>query len=321
MRYVNIPQTGLRVSQICLGSTDMGLRLTADDSFALMDEFVALGGNFIDTAHVYSNWVPGTLSRSEKTIGQWLAARNNRDQVTIGTKGAHPALETPHVSRLSPAEVATDISESLDYLQTDVIDLYWLHRDDASIPVGEIVDMMNEQIDAGKISHYGASNWTIARIQAAQDYAARVGKQGFVANQPMWSLAAPNMDTHPDKTLVAMDDEGLAFHRRTGMAAIAYTSQARGFFTKLDAGAEIPERDLFIYDNPANRARLDRVRALARQYGVQINDIALAYILSQPFPAVAVIGPKHVDHLRSSMNAAEITLTPTELTYLEGADS
>src|SRR5215467_4718468 len=118
MRYVAVPNTDLRVSHICLGSTGIGAEISVPDSFALLDEFVRLGGNFIDTAHVYSDWIPGTKSTSEKTIGQWLKARGIRDQLNIGTKGAHPELTTMHISRLSSADIVQDLAESLDYLQT-----------------------------------------------------------------------------------------------------------------------------------------------------------------------------------------------------------
>jgi aryl-alcohol dehydrogenase-like predicted oxidoreductase len=319
MRYVVIPNTDLRVSQVCLGSTDFGSVIPAPDAFALLDEFVALGGNFVDTAHVYANWLPGPRSISEKTIGQWLRARGVRDQIVVGTKGAHPDMATMHVSRLSRAEIVQDLSESLDHLQTDTIDLYWLHRDDPAIPVGEIVDILNEQIEAGKIRYVGVSNWSIPRIQAALDYAQRSGKQAFVANQPMWSLAAPNMAKHPDKTIIAMDQDGIDFHRRTGMAVLAYSSQAHGFFSKLDAKGwdGVPKGDLTLFDNATNWKRLERIRELTQRYGVAINDVVLAYLLCQPFPTIPIIGSKRIEQLRSSLKAFEVPLTPDDVAYLE----
>jgi aryl-alcohol dehydrogenase-like predicted oxidoreductase len=321
MRYVVIPNTALRVSQICLGSTDIGSVIPTAESFALLDEFIALGGNFIDTALVYADWIPGPRSTSEKAIGQWLKARGLRNQITIATKGGHPQLSTMHISRLSHAEITHDLAESLDHLQTDTIDLYWLHRDDPTIPVGEIVDILNEQVAAGKIRYFGASNWSIARIQAAIKYAARSGKQAFVANQPLWSLAAPNMDVHPDQTLVAMDQAGLEYHRRTGMAVIPYSSQAHGFFSKLAASgrAGVSQTDLTIFDNETNWKRLECIRELAHRYEVPINDIVLAYLISQPFPTIPIVGSKRIDQLHSSIKALDLTLTPGDLVFLETA--
>jgi aryl-alcohol dehydrogenase-like predicted oxidoreductase len=321
MKYVVIPNTDLRVSQLCLGSTDIGAAIPVPESFALMDEFVALGGNFIDTAHVYSNWIPGTKSTSEKTIGRWLQERGNRDQLVISTKGAHPEIASMHTSRLSRAEIEQDLNESLEFLQTDRIDIYWLHRDDPAVPVSDIVDILNEQGAAGKIRYLGASNWTVERIQAAADYAASKGLHSFVANQPLWSLAQPNMDVHPDQTLVAMDQAGLDFHRRTGMAVLPYSSQAHGYFTKMDRGDhdKIARNDQVVFENETNMKRLARVQELARKYKAQINDIVLAYLHSQPFVTIPLIGSKRIDQLRSSVNALELTLTSDELAYLESA--
>ncbi len=319
MKYVQIPGTELHVSQLCLGTAEIGAQLSIPDALLLLDEYVRLGGSFIDTAHVYSDWIRGTKSTSEKTIGQWLKANGVRNQVMIGTKGGHPALSSMHVSRLSRAEIELDLAESREYLQTDVIDLYWLHRDDPAIPVAEIIDILNEQVAAGRIRCFGASNWTVARIRAANEYALRQRVQGFAANQPMWSLAAVNADALPDKTTVAMDADTLDYHRRTGLTAIPFSSQAHGFFDKLHnlGHSGVPSSDLRVYGSPANTARLARVEALAQKYSVSVNDIALAYLLSQPFVTIPIIGCKRVEHLRESMSAIELRLTPEELDYLE----
>src|SRR5258707_9989999 len=288
-------------------------------AFDLLDEFVALGGNFIDTAHVYSNWIPGEKSRSEKTIGEWLKDRGNRTEIVLATKGAHPDLATMHISRLSPADIAHDVAESLEFFQTDSIDLYWLHRDDTAIPISDILEPLNEQVAAGKIRYFGCSNWKVSRIQAAVDYAANKNIQGFAANQPMWSLAPPNLDQLSDKTLVAMDSDATAFHGRTGMAVIPYTSQAQGFFTKLAASgrAGLSESVSKVYYNETNVRRLERAQTLAKRYGVSLNDVVLAYLLYQPFTTIPVVGCKTLDQLHSSLKAADLKLTVEEVQYLE----
>src|SRR4051794_14508954 len=114
MKYVSIPNTDLRVSQICLGSAEFGATLTQKDAFSLLDAFVAEGGNFIDTAHVYSDWIPNTKSTSEKFIGEWFRKSGMRDDVMIATKGAHPLLTSMNVSRLSQADIELDVHESLE---------------------------------------------------------------------------------------------------------------------------------------------------------------------------------------------------------------
>jgi aryl-alcohol dehydrogenase-like predicted oxidoreductase len=321
MKYVRIPGTDLSVSPICLGSTDLGSGLKPPDAFRLLDEFVAMGGNFIDTAHIYADWLPGPKSVSEKTIGQWLRTTGNRDQIVIGTKGGHPDFATMHISRLSPAEITCDVNESLEYLQSDYIDIYWLHRDDRTIPVSEIIDALVGHVQAGEIRYLGCSNWTITRLREALDYSASKGIPSFVANQPMWSLAAPNMDRLPDKTLVAMDEEGMAFHRQTGMAAIPYSSQAKGFFTKVEsAGLDAtPDTDRRVYYTETNMRRFKQAQALAKKYRAPVNDIALAYLLCQPFATIPIVGCKRLDHLRASLKALDLTLTSQEVETLETA--
>ncbi|MEO8606238.1 MAG: aldo/keto reductase [Chloroflexota bacterium] len=319
MKTILIPNTDLRVSRLSLGTAQFGARLTPADARALLDAYVILDGNFIDTASVYCDWIPGTKSASEKIIGAWLKENGLRDQLVIATKGAHPELSSMTVSRLSPAAISHDVHASLENLGTDPIDLYWLHRDDRAIPVGEIIDPLNDQVKAGHVRYFGASNWKADRIQAANDYAAQHGLHGFVADQPQWSLAVVNADQLPDQTTTQMDQAALDFHRRTGFPAVAYSSQAHGYFSKLDADQPVSANDRRDYDNEVNPRRLKVIQALARQHNASINDIVLAYVLSQTFPTVAVIGPSRVDQLHSSVTALNVTLSSAEITALESA--
>ncbi|MEZ4708392.1 MAG: aldo/keto reductase [Caldilineaceae bacterium] len=320
MNYWTIPGASLRASQLCLGAGGLGSRLTQDASFALLDAFADGGGTFLDTAHVYANWrtdLPKSIS--EKTIGQWMRARDNRAQMVVGTKGAHPDLSTMHISRLSPAEIVQDLNESLTHLQTDYIDLYWLHRDDPTRGVADIVETLNAQMRLGKIRAFGCSNWAPARIQAAQDYAAAHNIHGFAANQPMWSLAQPNAAAFGMPGLAAMDGETWALHKALNLAAVPYTSQARGFFSKLalwgvDGLAEAERKS---YLNEVNLRRFERIQKLAAEHNAEPSQIALAYLLAQPFPTFPVIGCRTIAQLTDSMAALAVSLTPAELVWLE----
>ncbi|MCM3628478.1 aldo/keto reductase [Paenibacillus glycanilyticus] len=178
-----------------------------------MDAYVASGGNMIDTAEVYANWLPGTQSISECTIGNWMKSRGNRNNLIVTTKGAHPRLPTMEISRMSREEITEDVDGSLRRLQVDTIDLYWLHRDDRNRHAGEILDTLNNLVKEGKIRYFGCSNWTANRIQEAQLYAESHGLQSFSANQPMWSLASVDPSAMEDRTLVVMDEELLHLHR------------------------------------------------------------------------------------------------------------
>lgn len=316
MKTLNIPGTDLSPSQICLGTSEFNARIPADEAYALLDAFIENGGNFLDTAHVYADWIPGTKSSSEKFLGQWLRQTGLRRQIVLATKGAHPFLATMNTPRMSPAEIAADLNESLEYLQTDTIDLYWLHRDDPSRPVGEILEALNEHVRAGRIRCFGCSNWRISRIQEVLDYAKAHGLQGFVANQPMWSLAVPNLAEWPDQTIVALDDEGVAFHKRTQMALIPFSSQARGFFTKLAAGKTLADSERRLYHNEANLRRLERATTLAKRYAVSVTEIVLSYALSQPFPVFPIVGCRTIEQLNDSLKAANLTLTAEDVAYL-----
>lgn len=314
MRKINIPGTTLTVSVICLGTGSMGSAINRQDSFDMLDAFVEHGGNFLDTAKVYADWLPIERSSSEKTLGRWMKARGNRDRIIIGTKGAHPDLAAMHISRMSDEEIASDVDASLAHLQTDYIDLYWLHRDDPTRPAGEIIEALNTHIKTGKLRFIGCSNWRATRIQEAQNYATAHGLQGFSGNQMMWSLAEVNPGGLPDKTMVAMDKELHAYHVRSGLAAIPYSSQAHGLFNKMAAGklTQLPST----YQNADNERRLSRILSLQEDTSFGITQICLAYLTSQSFASVPIVGCRNMAQLVDSLSAGDITLTAQQLQFL-----
>lgn len=309
MQTTLLPNTTLTVSQIALGTTGLGTTLDLNESYRLLDAYLDAGGNFIDTAAVYSDWVPGEKSRVEKLLGGWLAARNNRDKVIIGTKGGHPDLKTMNISRLSDADIEHDIHASLQFLRTNVIDLYWLHRDDRSRPVEAIIDTLNQHVKAGSIRYLGASNWTTARIRAANDYAQRSGLQGFVGNQMLWNVGVPDMNAIADKTTIAMDNEMWNYHRESGLAAIPYTAQAGGYFNKVAEGRLDPASHLArVYGGANNQRIAQQVQQIARSQGLTITQVVLGYLLSQPFVTVPIVGCKSMAQLQDSLAAADVIL-------------
>jgi len=296
-----------------MGTVVLGSTVDRDGSFALLDRYVERGGNFIDTASVYANWLPVERHSSEKTIGRWLKARGNRKQLILATKGAHPELSSTDVPRMSRDEIVADLETSLRNLRTEAIDLYWLHRDDPERPVCEIMEVLWDQVDAGKICYLGCSNWRAARIRAAQAYAARHGRLGFVGDQMMWSLALVDPEALGDKTMVYMDDELMCYHQETGLAAIAYSSQARGAFQKMARGDEVPR----VYRRRGNEDRFQRVKRLAAQSGLTITQVVLGYMQSQSFTTVPIVGCRTLEQLDDSLDAADVRLTSEQVRYLE----
>jgi aryl-alcohol dehydrogenase-like predicted oxidoreductase len=310
--------SGLHPSRICLGTADLGSTVSQKDSFALLDAYVDLGGNFFDTAKVYADWLPGERSSSEKLLGIWMRQRCNRQRIILATKGAHPDLATMNVPRLSRAEIEADLDASLHSLQTDVIDLYWLHRDDPQRPVEDILSTLNDAVTAGKIRHFGCSNWRLARIRQANETAQANRLLGFAANQPMWSMAEIDASAIGDPTTVVMDKALWDYHNQTQLPAIPYSATANGLFQKLarngyDRLAPIHKG---AYRSPLNRTRFEHASQLAARRNGTMTQVVLGFLLSQPFPTYPIVGPKTLDHLRDCLTALDSRLDEAEIAYI-----
>jgi aryl-alcohol dehydrogenase-like predicted oxidoreductase len=318
MIVTNIPNTDLQVSQICMGTGEFGGGIDPKSSYELLDAFFEKGGNFIDTAHVYNNWIPGEKSRSEKVIGKWIADRRNRGQVVISTKGAHPELDSMQVGRMSPAEIIQDLDESLAYLRVEQIDLYWLHRDDPLRPVAEVLETLNAQVKAGKIRYFGASNWRTARLREAQEYAAQHGLQPFSGDQMMWSAAVIDPQSIADQTTMVMDTGLYEYHLASGLPVLAYSSQANGLFDRIHKGTldQMNRGSKQAYPLQANLDRFERIRQVAHENGLTINQVVLGFLLSQAFKVIPIVGPKRIDQLHDSLSAAGVSLSPQQMDFI-----
>jgi aryl-alcohol dehydrogenase-like predicted oxidoreductase len=238
-----------------------------------------------------------------------MESRGVREQVVILDKGAHTPYCTPeHLSR--------QLHESLERLRTGYVDLYMLHRDNPEVPVGEFIEVLNEHRRAGRLRLFGASNWSLARIDAAQEYARAHGLQGFNALSNNLSLA--EMIQPPwAGCLSASDPHSLAWLERTQMPLFPWSSQARGFFTGAAHPDDHSDPELVrCWYSAANFARLARAETLARQRGVLPINIALAYVLALPFPTFPLIGPRTLHELHSSLQALDVALTAEEVRRL-----
>ena len=283
-----------------------------------MDAFAHAGGTFIDTAHVYANWASETPSVSEKTIGKWLKANNMYKQIIIGTKGAHPSNEQPN--RLSRADIIGDLDESLDYLGLSTIDLYWLHRDDRSRPVADILATMNECVSAGKIRYFAASNWRTDRLEEANTYASEHSIAGFVASQISWSFGTLNDGAIEDKTIVDMDKKDKKWYERSRMTVLGFGSQAKGYFTKLDNNVPVSEGVLHRYDSAENRSKLARTQLLAKELDTTVTAIVLAYMTCNPVHAIPLVGCNSIAQVLDSAKGGDIDLTAAQIRYLDGKE-
>ena len=323
MRYFSLPNTPLLPSVIGLGTGGFGSSLGADDSFRLLDEYVAAGGNFLDSAHIYAAWLPNGTGKSETTLGQWLKKSGLRSKVVVATKGGHFDLATPEISRVTPECINQDIQESLERLNVDSIDLYFIHRDNLEIPVDEILSPLQPHLKAGRIKAIGASNWTPARLQAAAEIARARGLIGFCCSQCGWSLAETNPALQGNLGIYYVEKEALRFHHETKLPLFAYSSQAQGFFAQSWTWPELrhptkkQEALRNAYYSKTNVERWQRAEILARRHDTSANYIALAYVTSQSFPAAALIGPNSMDQLEASLAASDFELSPEDVDFLE----
>ncbi len=307
MEYLSLPNISKPVSRIALGS----VIFSPDDlprTFALLDAFVEQGGTLIDTAHGYGN------GKCERALGAWLQERQSREDVVILDKGCHPYGNSG--PRVRPDVIHGDLGESLERLQTPYVDLYLLHRDDENVPVGPIVEALNEEVARGRIHAFGGSNWRPARIDEANAYAAEHGLQGFAASSPNLALARPKEPRWAGCITTLEDDR--AWYQKTRLPLISWSSQAAGFFTGRFSPEDRSNKDMVrVYYDDANFERLRRAEELGRHKGVDAIQIALAWVLRQPFPTIPIIGPHTVEELHSSLKVLDVELSPDELAYLD----
>jgi aryl-alcohol dehydrogenase-like predicted oxidoreductase len=318
MKRHKIPNTSLSVSSLCYGVMRFGARVHGADMHQLYRTYCEAGGNFFDTAHSYACWYPNGDGCSERALGECMREFGNRNQVVISTKGALPGQGKvyPRPDDCMTAKVIeSDITQSLERLQIDYIDLYTLHRDDVRHPAGEIIETLNAEIARGRIRYIGASNWTIGRLAGANAYAAEHSLQGFVASSPQWNLGRPNhnpigWDGQFDPTTHMMTDEDIAWHRQAQVAVMPWTPTAYGFFD--GAVGRNPES----FDNPESRERRERARNLAEELGATANQVAIAYLLAYDFPVFPILGTTNKAHLVDSLAAHRLSLTAKQRDWL-----
>lgn len=317
MKYQVINGIPQRASTLCLGTMFMGM-IPKAESDALLDRYVEAGGNFLDTAKIYSDWCCDVPSVSEKGIGQWMADRGNREKIIIGTKGAHHDMATGQ-KRLGRRDIMSDLEASLRHLHTDYIDLYWLHRDDPDTPVEGVMETLDLCRQSGKILAYGCSNWTTPRIAEAQRVARQNAWLSFVANQPMFGPARINEEAMPDKSLVGMSEALLESHRRSKLVCIPYSSQAGGLFQKIHSGT----RDLGafrggVYGHPDNPRRFQAMQEVAKCRSWTMTQVVLAYMQAQIFPTLPIVGPHTLDQLNDCLSGADLRLSTAERDAIDG---
>lgn len=317
MIYKNIDGIALPVSRIVFG-TAMPAMIDGQDVTELLDSVFASGVNCFDTARRYG--------MAERSLGDWIAKRGNREKLVIVDKGAHPLPDTT-VPRVTPAAIEADIARSLDLLRTDYVDIYMLHRDDMTQPVGPIVEVLNDLRERGKLKLFGVSNWTVPRIEAANEYAYEHDLEPFTVSSPNYGLAEQVLDPWGGGCVSISgpnEAENRRWYQDSGMELFAYATLAHGLFSgkihsdQLSHVADyLDEFAIRGYCCRDNYERLRRTEQIAEKHDCTVAQAALAWVLAQPLQVFAEVSASTPERFASNLGALELQLTDAELRYMD----
>ena len=302
---------GRQVSVLAIGSSYFGGDCPEGKAWEILDKYAEEGGTLIDTARVYGRMSEDIPGAAEQVIGRWLAKRSDAGRFFISSKGGHPSVRSMDKPRLDRDSLAYDVRASLDGLGVPS-DIYWLHRDDRSRPVGDIVESMNLFLEEGYFRTFGASNRDPDRIEEANAYAAAHGTRGFSGTQVQFSLA--HARKLPDPTCRMMTGEVFRHTMAEGIFCFAYSSQAKALFTVLaqkgEEGLSPKARERYLTDG--NRRIFRTLTRLSEEKGVPVSALSLAWLTSQPFPVFPIVGASRPEQLDGLSLAGDVTLTESE---------
>ena len=307
--------SGLEVSPLCFGGNVFGWTADEPTSFKLLDAFVAAGFNFIDTADVYSSWVPGNKGgESERIIGNWLKRTGNRRKVIIATKLGAPM--GPDKKGLSKTYISQAIEASLTRLQTDYIDLYQSHLDDAATPLDETLGAYSQLIKDGKVRAIGASNYTAPRLAEALQVSKQSGLPRYESLQPLYNLY--------DRAAFEQDLEPLCL--KQGIGVIPYFSLASGFLTgKYRSESEIANRPraamLKKYMNDRGFRIVRVLDQVAKQYNSTPAAVSLAWLIARPSITAPIASATSLEQLNTLASAATLKLDSSAIELLNQASA
>ena len=305
-------RTDVLVSPLCFGGNVFGWTADRDASFAILDSYVGSGGNFIDTADVYSEWIPGnTGGDSERIMGEWLAARGRRDDVVIATKVAKLSTRRG----LAPDNIRAALDDSLTRLNTDYIDLYYAHEDDDSVPMLEWLTTFDELVKSGKVKHLAASNFSPARLTEALDLQAEHGLSPFVAIQDHYNLMERDEYERVLEPIVL----------EHGLSSLPYYALARGFLTgKYRAGVTVDSaraKGAEAYIGERGDRVLGALESIATAHACPMGAVALAWLLTRPGITAPLASGRTVDQLADLLPMATVELSADEIAQLDAASS
>jgi aryl-alcohol dehydrogenase-like predicted oxidoreductase len=320
MEYVNLGRTGVKVSRICLGCMSYGTpppgprrpgsndwSLNEEQSQPYFKQAMDLGINFFDTANVYAT------GDSERVVGRWLKANAKREDVVLATKVNGQMREGPNGQGLSRKEIYFELDESLKRLETDYVDLYWIHRWDKSTPIEETLETLNDVVRAGKVRYIGASSMWAWQFSKALYTSDSRGWARFIAMQPHYNLIYREEER---EMLPLCMDQGVAV---TPWSPLARGRLARPADAQQTKRSETDEFGKKIYSvaEAADRGVIDAVQKVAEARGVPMAQVALAWMLAKPAITSPIVGATKSHHLEDATAALSLKLTPEEMKALE----
>ena len=309
--------TDLTVSKLCLGTMQFGWTAGERAAFAVMDAFAEAGGNFIDTADVYSRWARGNPGGvSEEIIGRWMKERGNRDRLVIATKVRGRMWTGPDGEGLSRAHITRAVEDSLRRLQIETIDLYQCHSPDEDTPIEETLTAFADLIASGKVRHVGASNFTAGQLSEALRVAGEKSLPRFAALQPHHNLV--------HRSEYEAELAGLC--EREHLGVIPYSPLAGGFLTgKYRRDRPLPRSqragNARRYMNPPGFAVLDTLDSVAAAHDTTTAAVALAWQMTKPAVTAPIIGANTPEQLADLLPATDFELTADEVNALETASA
>ena len=322
MQRIELPGLDKPVSRLVHGSTGL---MTSDDAaaFAVLDAAADAGINAFDTATAYAF----RDYSMDAMLGRWIRHRGSFDDVVVIAKGAHPAPPNWEQPRVNPAAVADDINLTRARMELDRLDLWLFHRDDPSVEVGPLVEAANAAIDRGHIGAWGVSNWTVARIEAAINYASDHGLSGPVVNSAHYSLAE-QLDSPWDDVVTLTGPAQAAdrrWHLENGLPIIAWSALAGGFLSdRIErADLETPAAPHLAdtarcYLNEENWQRRERAGEVARRLGLSLSQIALSWVFGADLQPLAIAGSVTLAEVRENVAAEGAQLTGEDISYISG---
>ena len=318
MQSRTLGRSDLDVSVLCFGGNIFGWTTDEQASYAVLDAFMDGGGNFIDSADVYSRWVPGNQGgESEEVLGRWMKARRNRSSVIVATKLGSPMGDDGTKQGLSRRWMMQAVEDSLRRLQTDYIDLYQSHRDDPATPMAETLGAYDELIKQGKVRYIGASNFTAERLAEALDTSKREGLPRYESLQPVYNLV--------QRADYEQDLEPLC--RKEEIGVIPYSSLASGFLSgKYKAGEPLPSSPRASgiqqrYMNDRGFAVLEAVESVATRLNATPAQVSLAWIAARPGMTGPIASATTPDQLRDLIGGIDLKLDDDALTTLDKASA